>query len=121
MATLILEGKIDEATKLANALKPLFEIVTVKTNEETRFGEVSVKARNPLPYKTLMNVLGMSSGPLRQPLGKMTKKGLQVILEATRKVHENTPKILEPIEDFFDVDLSKRLYEEKFWKGLTYD
>jgi len=121
MTTLILEGRINEATKLSNSLKPLFEIVTVKTNEETRFGEVSVKARNPLPYKILMNVLGMPAGPLRQPLGKMTKKGLQVTLEAARKVFENTPKLLEPIEDFFDVDLSQRLYEEKFWKGLTYD
>jgi 4-hydroxy-tetrahydrodipicolinate synthase len=121
MTTLVLEEKISEATKLANDLKPLFEIVTVKTNEETRFGEVSVKARNPVSYKTLMNILGMPAGPLRQPLGKMTKKGLQLVLEAARKVYENTPEILEPVEVFFNVDLSQRLYDEKFWKGLTYD
>jgi 4-hydroxy-tetrahydrodipicolinate synthase len=121
MTTLVLEGKMTEAAKLANDLKPLFEIVTVKTSEETRFGEVSVKARNPVSYKTLMNVLGMPAGPLRQPLGKMTKKGLQAVLEAARKVYENTPEILEPIEVFFNVDLSQRLYDEKFWEGLTYD
>jgi len=121
MTTLILEGKMDEATKLASDLKPLFEIVTVKTIEETRFGEVSVKARNPVSYKTLMNVLGMPAGPMRQPLGKMTRKGLQVVLEAARKVYTNTPEILEPIEIFFNVDLSQRLYKEEFWKGLTYD
>lgn len=121
MTTLIFEGKMDEAAKLANDLKPLFEIVTVKTSEATRFGEVSVKARNPLAYKTLMNVLGMPAGPLRQPLGKMTKKGLQVVLEAARKIYENTPEILEPVEGFFNVDLSQRLYDEKFWNGLTYD
>jgi 4-hydroxy-tetrahydrodipicolinate synthase len=121
MTDLILEGRVDEAAKLANDLKPLFEIVTVKTNEATEFGEVPVKARNPVPYKTLMNVLGMPAGPMRQPLGRMTKKGLQVVLEAARKVYENTPAILEPVELFFNVDLSQRLYKEEFWKGLTYD
>jgi len=121
MTTAILQGKLDEAKRLSDSLKPLFEIVTVKTIAETRFGEVLVKARNPLPYKTLMNVLGMPAGPPRQPLGKMTRKGLQIILEAARKVHRNNPEIFRPIEDFFDVDLSQRVYNEKFWKNLTYD
>jgi len=121
MTTLFLEGKLDEAEKLSNALKPLFQIVTVKTAVETPFGEVSVKARNPLPYKSLMNILGMPAGPPRKPIGKMTSSGLHILLEATRKVYENDSWILEPIEDFFDVDLSKRLYQEKFWRGLAYD
>jgi 4-hydroxy-tetrahydrodipicolinate synthase len=121
MTTLILEGRLDEARRLSDALKPLFQIVTVKTTEETRFGELLFRARNPLPYKTLMNILGMPSGPLRQPMGKMTKKGLQVVLEAVRKVYESNPEILKPIEDFFDVDLSQRLHNEKFCEGLAYD
>lgn len=121
MTTLILEGKLGEAEKLSDVLKPFFQTVTVKTTVETRFGKVSVKARNPLSYKSLMNILGMPAGPTRQPLGKMTKEGLHIILDATRKVYENNPEILKPIEDFFDVDLSQRLYEEKFWKGLAYD
>jgi 4-hydroxy-tetrahydrodipicolinate synthase len=121
MTTLILEGKLDEAKKLVDGLKPLFEIVTVKTVAQTPFGDVPVKARNPLPCKTLMNILGMPAGPLRQPLGKMTVKGFLVVLEATRKVYENNREILRPVEESFDVDLSKRLYEEKSWKGLAYD
>lgn len=121
MVTLILEGRVNEAAKLSDALRPLFETVTVKAIQETQFGEVLVKARNPLPIKTLMNVLGMPAGSLRQPLGKMTRKGLQVVLEAARKVYENTPIVFEPIEKFFDVDLSRRLYEEKFLEGMTYD
>lgn len=121
MTNLIFEEKIDEATMLVSDLKPLFEIVTVKTTEVTEYGDVLVKARNPVAYKTLMNVLGMPAGPMRQPLGRMTKKGLQVVLEAARRVYEKTPAILEPLEDFFNVDLSQRLYQEKFWKGLTYD
>jgi 4-hydroxy-tetrahydrodipicolinate synthase len=121
MASLILEGKVDEAKNLCDKLNPLFQIVTVKTTEETPFGNVAVKTRNPLPCKTLMNILGMPAGPLRPPLGKMTQKGLEVVLKAAREVYEKSPEILEPVEEFFDVDLSERLYNEKFWKGLTYD
>jgi hypothetical protein len=51
----------------------------------------------------------------------MTKKGLQAVLSVARSVYEKAPEILEPVESFFDVDLSKRLYKERFWKGLPYD
>jgi 4-hydroxy-tetrahydrodipicolinate synthase len=121
MTTFILEGRLGEAEKLSKPLELLFQSVTVKTTMETQFGEVSIKARNPLPYKSLMNILGMPSGPPRQPLGKMTKKGLHALLESTRKVYENNPELLKPIEDFFDVDLSQRLYNVKFWESLSYD
>lgn len=121
MTSLIVEKRMEEAKTIYNKLKPLFEIVTVKTVEETTFGEVIVKARNPLPYKTLMNILGMPAGPLRPPMGKMTRKGLDVILRAARKVCEESHEILAPIASFFDVDLSERLYDGKYWKGLVYD
>ncbi|MCW4021345.1 MAG: 4-hydroxy-tetrahydrodipicolinate synthase [Candidatus Bathyarchaeota archaeon] len=117
----ILEGRTDESESLYEALKPLFSMVTVKTQEDTLHGSVLCKARNPLPYKTLMNVLGMPSGPCRRPLGKMTEKGLETVLKIARTVHEKTPEILEPIERFFDVDLGKRLYDERVWRGLSYD
>ncbi len=117
----LLKGKTAECEKLSEVLKPLFSIVTVKTEEETPYGSATCKARNPLAYKTLMNVLGMPSGPCRRPLGKMTKKGLETVLNAARTVYERTPEILEPIERFFDVDLSKRLHDEKSWRRLYYD
>lgn len=117
----ILNGNISEAEKIAQALQPLFDIITVKTQEQTPYGPVLCKARNPLAYKTLMNILGMPSGPCRQPLGKMTRNGLEVVLGAARKVYENNPKILSPIEDFFDVNLKERLYNDKFLEGLYYD
>lgn len=120
MANLLLGGRTGEAQEIANALQPLFAIVTVKTQEQTPFGPVQCKARNPIAYKTLMNVLGMPSGPARQPLGKMTRSGLEVVLSSVRKVYENNPKIFEPIASFFDVDLRERLYRERFWQGLTY-
>lgn len=121
MVQSILDGDLDEAAKLTKALKPMFRIVTVKTEEETPFGPMICKARNPLPYKTLMNILGMSTGPCKQPLGKMTRKGVETILNEVKAVYVNNPEILQPIEDFFDVDMSNRLYEEKFWKEYFYD
>ena len=117
----ILEGKSSEAERLLEALNPLFSMVTVKTTEKTAFGPMMCKARNPLAYKTLMNILGMPSGPCRPPLGKMTKKGLETVLKVARTVYEKNPEVLRPVERFFDVDLNKRLYDEESWRGLTYD
>lgn len=117
----VLEGRSEEAKKLNEILKPLFSIVTVRTEEETPYGTVVCRARNPLPYKTIMNIIGMPSGPCRRPLGKMTKKGLEVALNALKSVYEKNPDLFKPIEDFFDVDLSRRLYDKRFWEGLTYD
>lgn len=116
----LLAHRIEEANKLYAALKPLFSIVTVKTLERTQFGSVTCKARNPLAFKTLMNVLGMPSGPCRQPLGKMTQAGIEIVLSNARKVYETNPAILQPIADFFSVDLRERLYNERFWQGLIY-
>jgi 4-hydroxy-tetrahydrodipicolinate synthase len=112
--------RTEDANNLYAALKPLFDIVTVKTQEQTPFGLVTCKARNPLATKTLMNVLGMPSGPCRQPLGKMTRAGLEIVLNSARKVYVTNPSVLQPIADFFDVDLSERLYNEQLWQGLTY-
>jgi 4-hydroxy-tetrahydrodipicolinate synthase len=120
LAHFILDGKLSEAKELVQALQPLFSIVTVKTQEQTNFGPVACKARNPLAYKTLMNILGMPSGPCRQPLGKMTQAGLDTVLVAARKVYETNPQILLPIADYFDVNIQERLYNEQFWQGLTY-
>lgn len=107
--------------RLAGALQPLFNIVTVKTREQTKYGPVICRARNPLPIKTLMNILGMPAGSCRQPLGKMTAEGFQVVLSAARAVHEQNPEIFAPIEDFFHVDIAKRLQDGESWRGLYYD
>ncbi|MDA8411168.1 MAG: 4-hydroxy-tetrahydrodipicolinate synthase [Treponema sp.] len=120
LARLVLAGKAAEAEKLNAALAPLFAVITVKTQEQTPYGPVLCRARNPLATKTLMNVLGMPSGPCRQPLGKMTRAGLDVVLEAARKVNEEHPEILRPIEEHFGVKLNDRLRDEKVLEGLYY-
>jgi 4-hydroxy-tetrahydrodipicolinate synthase len=120
MVHYLLDGNEEAAGVIAQALQPLFNLVTVKTQEQTSFGPVSCKARNPLAFKTMMNVLGMPSGPCRQPLGKMTRAGLEVVLTNTRKVYEANPQILQPIADYFAIDLKDRLYNEKYVEGLYY-
>jgi len=120
MVHYLLDGNEEAASVIAQALQPLFSIVTVKTQEQTPFGPVACKARNPLAYKTLMNVLGMPSGPCRQPLGKMTRAGLQVVLANARKVYEANPQIFQPIADHFGVDIKDRLYNPEYLEGLTY-
>jgi 4-hydroxy-tetrahydrodipicolinate synthase len=101
-------------------LEPLFNLVTVKTTEQTPYGEVSCRARNPLAYKALMAILGMPSGMCRPPLGKMTQNGLQTVLDAARKVQATSPEILQPVAEFFNVDIAERLENEACWSGLAY-
>ena len=113
--------EINEAKRLKEALQPLFNLVTVKTLEETSFGPVTCRARNPLGFKTLMKIFGIPSGPCRQPIGKMTQSGFNIVLDNARNIYNLNPEILKPIEEFFDVDLKERLSERKFWKGLCYD
>jgi 4-hydroxy-tetrahydrodipicolinate synthase len=115
------EGNLVEGEKLLDALKPLFGVVTVKTQEETPFGTVLCRGRNPLPIKTLMAILGMPAGPCRPPIGKMTEKGIQVVIEACRTVWKNNPEVLEPIAGFFGVDIEARLYDESILSDLAYE
>jgi len=120
MTQALLEGNARKGLEVAKALDPLFKIVTVKTEEDSPYGARAVKARNPLPCKTLMNILGLPSGPCRQPLGKMTEAGLKIVLEQARRVYESNPWVLEPVVDFFGVDLKERLYKRQYWKDLHY-
>jgi len=121
MVRLLEQGEAQDAQKLLTALQPLFGLVTVKTMEKTPYGEVGCRARNPLGFKTLMSILGMPSGACRQPLGKMTRNGLETVLSAARKVQADTPEILKPVAEFFNVDIEQRLNNPSSWDGLYYE
>jgi 4-hydroxy-tetrahydrodipicolinate synthase len=121
MVQLLNDGQQSAAETLMQNLKPLFNLVTVKTSEKTPYGDVSCRARNPLAYKALMSLLGMPSGMCRQPLGKMTQNGLQTVLDAVRKVQTTAPEILQPVAEFFNVDIAERLENEKYREGLAYE
>jgi 4-hydroxy-tetrahydrodipicolinate synthase len=51
----------------------------------------------------------------------MTRKGAEVVLEAGRTVWKNNPEILQPVADFFDVDIEARLHDESLLAGLIYE
>jgi 4-hydroxy-tetrahydrodipicolinate synthase len=121
MVNLLNSGRPGEAKLLATKLEPLFNLVTVKTIEKTPYGDVTCRARNPLAYKTLMAILGMPSGGCKPPLGKMTRNGLNRVLEAARSVQRNSPEILKPVADFFSVNIEERLENAKYWEGLSYE
>ncbi len=115
------DGDTMGAEALNKALMPLLSLVTVVTEEKTPYGAVKCRARNPLALKTLMLLLGMPSGPCRPPVGKMTQKGLDVVIELTKKVQKANPEILEPLARFFNVDIDERLDNPEFRKNLWYN
>jgi 4-hydroxy-tetrahydrodipicolinate synthase len=120
MVGLLQEGRQDDARHLFSALEPLFGLVTVKTMENTPYGEVVCRARNPLAIKALMSILGMPSEGCRQPLGKMTRNGIDVVLSAARTVQSKNPEVFKPVEDFFEVNISERLENPSTWEDLYY-
>lgn len=120
MVKLLADGQTQKAKSLDQALAPLFSLVTVTTTEKTPYGEVICRARNPLAVKTLMQVLGMPSGPCRQPLGKMSKAGLEIVLAAARSVQSSNPEIFQPLADFFNVDIEKQLSRSSIAESVCY-
>ena len=114
------QGNSEKAHSLMTALSPLFDLVMVKTMEPTPYGETVFKARNPLPVKSLMAVLGMPAGGCRRPLGKMTENGMKIILDAARSVWKQNPEILQPVAEFFNTDIEERLTTPRYWESLCY-
>lgn len=120
MTRLLQEGKTEEAAKMNDALAPLYGLVTVKTTENSPFGTVECRARNPLAIKTLMSLLGMPSGGCRAPLGKMSWNGIEKVLDAARTVQQNNPEIFQPAADFFDVNVEEKLDRRENLESLYY-
>lgn len=120
MVALLGQGRFAEAEKYHTALSPLFDLVTVKTKETTPYGETVCRARNPLAVKTLMNILGLPSGPCRRPLGKMTRNGIEQVLSTLRQVQARYPEILAPAAEFFHIDIEARINRPETWESLFY-
>jgi 4-hydroxy-tetrahydrodipicolinate synthase len=116
-----IKSDIEKAKKLASDLSPLFNIVTVKTTEKTPYGDVLCKAKNPLPIKTIMTILGLPSGGCIRPLGKMTKQGINIVINALKETHAKNPDILKPAGEFFNIDIEERINDLKFTEGLYYE
>jgi len=120
LTELLASGDAEAAGKLAGDLQPLFGCVGVTTVETAPNGQVECKARNPVPIKTLMRLLGMPAGACRRPLGKLTRAGLEHLVGAARQVLANDAALLEPIGSFFGVDVAARLHDDEAMSGLVY-
>jgi len=116
----VLGGDTEEAEKRREALQPLFGMVTVLSEEGSPYGATTVKARNPVPIKTLMNLLGMPAGPCRRPLGKMNAEGLGKVLDIARTVQSRNPEVFAPVAEAFQVDVDRRLADPAAVEGLAY-
>ena len=120
LVRLLADKEMETAGALAAALAPLFGLVTVTTLEKTPYGEATCRARNPLALKTLMQLLGLPSGPCRPPLGKMSRAGLDAVVQIARTVQSKNPELFAPLADCFDVDIDARLNDERLLEGLYY-
>ena len=125
MVRRVRSGDTATAIALRDAMAPLFSIVTVKVNSERILpnGTIAIvedRFRNPLALKTLMQGLGMPAGPGRQPLGKMTSQGVNVVRDAVKTVWKNNPEILSPIGAFYGIDIEARIADNAIWDGLSY-
>ncbi len=112
-------GKADEARKIEESLKPVFGKVTVKTTEKVSVGgkqlDVGQRFRNPVGLKTAMDGLGMISGEMRRPLGKLSANGVAALRQALSESYQKSPGLFAPIEEFFGVDAGDRLGNDKYW------
>jgi len=116
-------GNIKKAEEIQSELSPLCSVVTVKAKNKRVLPngeevEIIDKYRNPVAIKTIMQVLGMPSGKLRKPLGKMSKSGLDILRDALVTVMENTPYILTPINDYYNIDIKNRISDDNIWNSL---
>lgn len=125
MVRSLLNGDLSAAEKARGALSPLFGIVTVKADNKRQMPDgttvtVQDRFRNPLGIKVLMNALGMPAGPGRQPIGKMTQSGVEIVRRAASEVWANNPEILAPIGNFYGVDVESRINSDETWSKIAY-
>jgi len=116
MVKAVQNGNMERASRLRDVLDPLFKVVTVNTIESYEGFEVPCKFRNPSAIKTMMKGLGMPSGPCRQPLGKMTPKGVEVVRNALKEVYEKDREVFRPLQEFYRIDIEERLSNDRYWK-----
>jgi 4-hydroxy-tetrahydrodipicolinate synthase len=115
MTAALSRGDLTRGRELAEALDPLFKIVTVKTIEEYEGFQVPCKFRNPSAIKTLMRGLGLPAGPCRPPLGRMTPKATAIVRAAIRTIYEKNRELLTPLEDFYHIDFEERIARDEHW------
>jgi 4-hydroxy-tetrahydrodipicolinate synthase len=113
-------GEVAAATGIHEAIAPLFGLVTVTTQEETPWGPVTCRARNPLAIKAIMAILGLPAGVCRQPLGKMAAAGLAKALDLVSGVYTANPEVFAPMEAHFGISVEARLRDTAAHERFIY-
>lgn len=125
MVLAFLQGDRDRGLKIADQLNPLFELVGISVKSTREFHgnsyEVTDKFPNPCSVKTMMAGLGMNSGFFRPPLGPMTAAAVTKVREALKKIWLQSPWILQPIERHYNINVNRRLDDDKIWTALSND
>ncbi len=117
-------GDLSEAQKIRDGISPLLSAVTVKVdNPRVLPGGQTVmvndRYRNPVAVKTLMAGLGMPAGYCRRPLGRMTMAGVAIVRDAVRRVWDRYPEALQPVCDFYGVNVAERIADDSVWSALA--
>lgn len=120
MAHLYLHEAINDADQFARYLEPVFKAVNVMTAEETKYGNIVHKSRNPVPVKSMMRLLNLPVGGCLRPLGKMTPKGAEVIIKALTRVYQHHPHGFKKINNFFKTDAEAYLATKELLPFITY-
>ncbi len=125
MTSAVASGEENKAREIQEKLQPLLGVVTVKSKSERVLPEgkkamVEDKFRNPLAVKTMMRGLGIPAGECRRPLGRMTGAAVEKVRRALREVWEGDSTILEPLQEFYGVDVKKRIDDDARWDSLSY-
>ena len=106
-------GAAAEGRRIAAALEPLFELVGIAVPGIRHYKGVGIEVLdrfpNPCPIKTMMAILGMDTGCSRWPLGPMSPAAVEITRRALLEVWNNSPWVLEPIQDFYGGSVSDRL------------
>ena len=117
---LIQQKKFEDAKTIDDEIRPLYDVVTIKTKESYGgFENIPQIYSNPIPIKTALAALGVTSMSLRPPLVGMGPNGIDVLREKIAEAYENNPKNFRPFEEWFKVNLEERLCTDKYWNDLV--
>ncbi len=119
-------GETGRAGEIAGKIRPILKLVVckahnVRTMPDGRRIEIEDRFRNPVPVKTMMAGLGMVNGVARPPLGKMSRRAVDLCRDALRQIYHDAPEYLRPIDACFDVDVARRLEDDAVWASLAYE
>ncbi len=119
MIALLSNGKIKEAKKINRALDPLYRIVNIKDARVVGRKTIVDRYPSPIPIKAVMMAMGIPSGECRLPLYKMSGGGVSQAREAVKSVWQNNPWILDPLQDYYDIDIEERIYQNSYWEEVA--